>query len=99
MDRLPGAIANAKAYGREGAKFPWMSCGSGDEATTSQGNVSILGKNEIHESGDVVFAAQQHWRYGNFDIIFDQFSRVSQRHPTPHAPRHMPCLVPMLIGW
>ena len=23
--------------------------------------------------------------YGNFDIIFDHFGRVSQFHPTPHA--------------
>ena len=36
--------------------------------------------------------------YGNFDIIFDHFPRISQLHPTPHAPCAMPCLVPMLIG-
>ena len=32
--------------------------------------------------------------YGNFDIIFDRFSRTSQRHPTPHAPRAMLYLTP-----
>ena len=62
MDRLEGARENAKLYGMKGAKFPVMTCGSGAEATTSGGNVTILGVNEIHESGDIVFEAQQHWR-------------------------------------
>ena len=35
--------------------------------------------------------------YGNFDIILDQISRVSQLHPTPHAPCSMLYLVPMLV--
>ena len=35
--------------------------------------------------------------YGNFDIIWDHFSRVSQLHPTPHAPCDMLYLVLMLI--
>ena len=35
--------------------------------------------------------------YGNFDIILDRFPRVSQLHPTPHAPCDMLYLVPMLI--
>jgi trehalose/maltose hydrolase-like predicted phosphorylase len=62
VDRLPGARANAKVYGMRGAKIPVMTCGSGAEATSSNGNATILGRNEIHESGDVVFEAQQHWR-------------------------------------
>ena len=62
VDRLPGAYANAKLYGMRGAKIPVMTCGTGAEATTSNGNVTVLGRNEIHESGDVVFEAQQHWR-------------------------------------
>ena len=48
--------------GHSGAKIPVMTCGSGAEATTANGNQTILGLNEIHESGDVVFEAQQHWR-------------------------------------
>eukprot|EP01052_Picozoa_sp_SAG31_P007983 SAG31_NODE_393_length_16293_cov_15.804372_6_plen_409_part_00 len=62
VDRLPDAYVNARKYGRSGAKIPVMTCGSGAEATTANGNVTILGLNEIHESGDVVFEAQQHWR-------------------------------------
>ena len=37
--------------------------------------------------------------YGNFDIIFDQFSRSSQLRPTLHALCAVFYLVPMLIGW
>jgi hypothetical protein len=62
VDRLPDARANAKIFGRRGAKIPVMTCGSGAEATSSGGNITILGDNEIHESADVVFEAQQHWR-------------------------------------
>ena len=62
VDRLPGAYANARLYGHKGAKIPVMTCGSGAEATTANGNQTILGLNEIHESGDVGFEAQQHWR-------------------------------------
>lgn len=62
VDRLPGAIANAKSFGQNGAKFPWMTCGSGVEAATAQGNVSLLSRTEIHGSGDVVFEAEQYWR-------------------------------------
>ena len=36
-------------------------------------------------------------RYSNFDIILDRFSRVSQLHPTPHAPCDILYLVPMLV--
>ena len=36
---------------------------------------------------------------GNFDIILDHFSRISQLHPTPYAPWSMLYLDPMLIGW
>ena len=35
--------------------------------------------------------------YGNFDIILVHFPRVSQLHPTPHAPCAMLHLVPMLV--
>ena len=35
--------------------------------------------------------------YGNFDIILARFSRVSQLHPTPHAPCTMLYLAPMLV--
>ena len=34
--------------------------------------------------------------YGNFDIILGHLSRVSQLHPTPHAPCAMLYLVTML---
>ena len=37
--------------------------------------------------------------YGNFDIIFDQFSHISQLRPTLHALCAVFYLVPMLIGW
>ena len=36
--------------------------------------------------------------YGNFDIIFDHFSRTSQLHTTQHAPCAILYFVPMLIG-
>ena len=36
--------------------------------------------------------------YGNFDIIFDHFSRTFQLHTTPYAPRAMLYFVPVLIG-
>ena len=35
--------------------------------------------------------------YGNFDIILDHVSRVSQLHPNPHAPCAMLYIVPMLV--
>ena len=38
------------------------------------------------------------WWYGNFDITLDHFSRISQPHPTPHAPCATPLLVPIPIG-
>ena len=37
--------------------------------------------------------------YGNFDIIFDHFPRVSQLRPTPHALCAVLYLVLMLIVW
>jgi len=36
--------------------------------------------------------------YGNFDIIWDQFSRTYQFHPTPHVPCTPLYFVPMLAG-
>ena len=45
------------------------------------------------------FAVQGTAMYGNFDIILDHLSRISQLHPTPYAPWSMPYLCPMLIGW
>ena len=44
-------------------------------------------------SGTLGFAV-----YGNFDIISDQISRISQLHPTPHAPCTMLYVVPVLVG-
>ena len=38
-------------------------------------------------------------KYGNFDIILNHFSRVSQLCLTPHALCAVFYLVPMLIGW
>ena len=37
--------------------------------------------------------------YGNFNIIFDHFPRVSQLRPTPHALCAVLYLVLMLIVW
>ena len=34
--------------------------------------------------------------YGNFDSILDQFPRSFKLYTTPHAPRDVICLVPML---
>ena len=36
--------------------------------------------------------------YGNFDIIFDHYSRIPQLHPTQHIPCALLYLVTMLIG-
>ena len=36
--------------------------------------------------------------YGNFDIIFNHFSRTSQLQPTPRCPYTMVFLLSMLIG-
>ena len=36
--------------------------------------------------------------YGNFDIVWDHFSRISQRYTIARAPRDMLYFVPMLIG-
>ena len=39
-----------------------------------------------------------HTVYGNFDIISNRFSRISQLHSTPHALCAVVYLVPVLIG-
>ena len=36
--------------------------------------------------------------YGNFDIRFDHFSRISLLHPTPHTPCDMLHFAPIFIG-
>ncbi len=36
--------------------------------------------------------------FGTFDISFDRFSRISQLHPTPHAPCDMLHSVALLTG-
>ena len=38
------------------------------------------------------------WYGGNFDIILDHLSRISQLHPSPYAPWYRLYLEPMLIG-
>ena len=59
-DRLPQAMAQAAANGYKGAKYPWQSCGTGRESCSGNGNITSLGRQEIHISADIVFEASQY---------------------------------------
>ena len=50
------------------------------------------------DKADVIRKRFATFVYGNFDISFDHFSRISQLHTTPSAPRAMLYFVPVLIG-
>jgi trehalose/maltose hydrolase-like predicted phosphorylase len=56
IDRLPAARAFADRTGLRGARFPWESALSGDEAVPIPG----FG-HEIHINGDIALAAWQYW--------------------------------------
>ena len=60
--------------------------GNGDKGLCQKGGEKYLLKSDLSV-----------W-YGNFDIILDHFSRISQLHLTPHMPCAAPYLVPMLIA-
>ena len=63
-DRLPAALAIARAEGRRGARFPWESAADGFDVTPRSGRdhaghvVPIrTGEAEVHIVGDVAWAA------------------------------------------
>ncbi|MEP0765340.1 MAG: glycoside hydrolase family 65 protein [Fimbriimonadia bacterium] len=55
---LPKAVANAQAKGFEGALYPWESTPNGDEGAPPEF------QQEIHITGDVLFAARQALDWG-----------------------------------
>jgi trehalose/maltose hydrolase-like predicted phosphorylase len=54
---LPGAVANAKAEGKQGASFAWESAATGSEQTPP-GMHSRYGR---HVTGDIALAFRQYW--------------------------------------
>lgn len=57
-DRLDAARRNAAAEGRQGARFPWESAGSGEETTPKW---CPTGWMEVHVIADISFAVWQHY--------------------------------------
>ena len=56
-----------------------------DSSTTRIGDVDIVEDVWPVPTGmsEIIYGVAH--MYGNFDIIFDHFSRISQLHPAPHA--------------
>jgi len=76
LDRLEGARAKAQSYNPpyRGTMFPWESAATGVETTPVWADTGLY---EIHISGDIVFAVQQHylqsgdfaWLVGYQDLV------------------------------
>ena len=71
-----------------------------DENDDEDGNGAIYNEAAVDSKdfGDVMPDDISTIVHGNFDIILDPFSRISQLHLTPHVSCATLCLVPVLTG-
>ncbi len=78
---LEGARNKARAYGYEGAMFPWESADTGEETTPQWSHpqpdgtrIRIwTGDHEQHISSDIAYAVLQYWRWTGDDEFFVKY--------------------------